>query len=360
MQPSRHLGKLVVVFCLSVLLGYTACAQEASMGELAARYDPKAYLSRQKHAVVHVLTVNEGARRAYAFVPDAPRSNAVPVVFFHHGWLGVSPKNFGALIDHLVRRGAVVIYPVYQDIPQTMPREITALAAAADREALRAVDREYPGMIDHDKVMYYGYSMGAAISLNLALAPEKYGLPAPRALALMAPGDAKHVVRGPEAASIIGDVSKLPPELAVALVAGSADTSIGLPTARELASRMCQLRRDRRTLLILPSDESGGTHVKAGHSSPGAPDTRYDFPDSRAPVAEATPPRADFESSPSLNFLDFGGYWKVVAGLLDWIDFGRYPDDVFGRNAAVRFLGQWPDGTPYKPAVIEEPCPERG
>ncbi len=329
------------------------------MDELAARYDPKAYLSQEKHAVVHVLTVNEGAKRAYAFVPDSPRPSGAPVIFFHHGWLGVSPKNYGALIDFLVRRGAVVIYPVYQDIPQTMPREVTSLAAAADKEALTAVDHDYPGLIDHNKVMYYGYSMGAAISLNLALAPERYGLPAPRALALMAPGDAKHVVRGPEAASIIGDVSKLPPELAVAVVAGSADTSIGLPTAHELARRMCQLRRDRRTLLIFPSDESGGRHVKAGHSSPGSPDSRYDFPDSRAKVEDSIPPRPDFESSDSLNFLDFAGYWKVVTGLLDWIVSGRYPDDVFGRNAAVSFLGQWPDGTPFKPAVIEEPCAAR-
>lgn len=158
---------------------------------------------------------------------------------------------------------------------------------------------------------------------------------------------------------IIGDVSKLPAELGVVLVAGSADTSIGLPTARELAGRMCQLRGDRRALFIFPSDEFGDVHVKAGHGSPGAPDSRYDFPDSRATVTDRIPARAGFEASASLNTLDFAGYWKVVFGLLGWVESGRYPADVFGHGTAARFLGLWPDGRAYKSALIEAPCAGR-
>ncbi|OQX14235.1 MAG: hypothetical protein BWK76_15035 [Desulfobulbaceae bacterium A2] len=341
-------------------MGGDAQAHEPSLQELASRFSPEAYLARQRHAEVQVLAVGKGAQRAYAFVPASPRPARAPLILFHHGWLGVSPMNFGALIDHLVRCGAVVIYPVYQTPPQTLPREVTALAAAADRDAVAAVEAVCPKLIDRDKVLYYGYSIGAAIAINLARAPARHGVPPPRGLVLAAPGDAHHVLHGPEGASIIGETRDLPADLPVVLVTGAADTAIGVPTARALAQGLCQVRADRRTLLILPSDESGEARVKAGHGSPGAPDSRYDFRDASGPVPERIPARPGFEASASLNALDFGGYWKVVSGLLDWLETGRYPTEVFGRGTEARFLGLWPDGTPYRPALIEDVCGDRG
>ncbi|TAN47605.1 MAG: hypothetical protein EPN21_17030 [Methylococcaceae bacterium] len=340
------------------ILAFAAGLSVADAGSTppAEKYSAPAYSAQHQHARVKVLTVGEGAQRAYAFIPDDPPPKKAPVVLFHHGWLGVSPKNFGALIDHLVRRGAVVIYPVYQEPPHTMPSAITELAATADRQALAEVAHLYPELMDLEKVMYYGYSMGAAISLNLASAPDKYGLPGPRALALMAPGNAHHVMHGPESASIIGDLAKIPADLPVVLVGGQADTAIGLPTARAWAAKLCHVQKDRRRLFIFPSDQSGKAQVKAGHGSPGAPDSRYDFPDSHGAVPGVIPARAGFEASASLNTLDFAGYWKIVGGLLDWLAFNRYPDEVFGDNAEATFLGGWPDGKPYKPAVIETPC----
>lgn len=351
------------VFCsktaFALLLALAGPVHAATPEDLAARYGESAYLAKHKHKEVRVLTVGDGPQRAYVFIPAAPRPKKAPLVLFHHGWLGTSPKNFGALIDHLVKRGAVVIYPVYQDPPHTSPQDVTALAGNADRDALEAVEDAYPHLVERDKTLYFGYSMGAAISFNLALNPGKYDLPPPRALVLAAPGDAHHVAKGPDSASIIGKIEKLPADLPVALMTGASDTSIGLPTARALAPRLCRIKADRRTLLIFPSDEHGDGHIKSGHGSPGAPDTRYDFADPRGPVPKSISAREGFEASTSLNTLDFYGYWKVVDGVFDWVTAGRYPREVFGHGAETRFLGLWPDGTPYKPALIEDPCAER-
>ncbi|OQX09659.1 MAG: hypothetical protein BWK76_21920 [Desulfobulbaceae bacterium A2] len=347
---------------LAVLLagsGGAARAREPELADLATRFSPEAYLARQRHAEVRVLAVGEGADRAYAFIPAAPHPGRAPLVLFLHGWLGVSPKNFGALIDHLVLRGAVVIYPVYQTPPQTQPRQVTDLAAGATRAALAAVEASYPSLVDRGKVLYYGYSMGAAIAINLARAPARHGMPPPQVLVLVAPGDAHHVAHGPEGASIIGDPGDLPADLPVVLMTGAADTSIGVATARALAPRLCHGRTDRRTLLVFPSDERGDVRVKSGHGSPGAPDSRYDFRDASAPVPACIPARDGFEPSASLNTLDFAGYWKVVSGMLDWVESGRYPSEVFGTGAEVHFLGLWPDGTPYKPALVEDVCGAR-
>lgn len=330
-------------------------ASFANRPELVRRHAPEAYLTQRQHGVA-MFAVGSGPQRAYVFVPQQPTPRAAPVIFFHHGWLGMNPLNFGGMIDLLVRRGAVVIYPVYQDGNQTSPQVVTQLAAEADGAAWRALRERFPGLADPAKTLYFGFSMGAAISVNLALDPAGYGLPPPRALLLIAPGDAYHVAHGSQGASIYGKVENLPADLPTVLVSGLADTSIGVPTARKLAARLCHLQR--RSLLLLPSDADGDKQVTAGHGSPGAPDNRYNFPDPRKPVAGLTtiPPRADFEPSGSLNLLDFYGYWRLTTRLLDFAQGLGLPEEVFADTAENRFLGLWPSGKAYAAAQFEDPC----
>ncbi|KAF7598015.1 MAG: hypothetical protein CGU28_15365 [Candidatus Dactylopiibacterium carminicum] len=331
-------------------------ARAEDIDTLTMRHAPEAWLAGLKHKDVEVLSVGNGPMRAYVFMPRTPAPQGAPLVLLNHGWLGMNPKNFGALIDLLVRRGAVLIYPVYQDGNATAPQDVTRLAGQASAAALALLQMRNPEQIDTNRTLYIGFSMGAAISLNFALAPQRFGLPAPRAVLLFAPGDAHHVAKGEAARSIIGPIEQLPVGLPVVIATGAADTGIGLPTARLLASRLCHLPADRRLLLIFPSDQNGDKRVLAGHGSPGAPDSRYDFPDSRATVPNAIHPREGFESSPSLNQLDFYGYWRLAGRLLDWVGGADYPQSLFGDSPENRFLGRWPDGRPYTPASIENPC----
>ena len=55
-----------------------------------------------------------GARSYWLFEPAEPTPERAPVVVFHHGWLAINPGVYGAWIEHLVRSGAVVIFPRYQ------------------------------------------------------------------------------------------------------------------------------------------------------------------------------------------------------------------------------------------------------
>ncbi len=353
-------ARVIVALCGAVFAGSASATPDdpsaaAEVIELVRRHAPETYLAQRQYGVA-MFAVGSGAQRAYVFVPQQPAPRGAPVIFFHHGWLGMNPLNFGGLMDLLVRRGAVVIYPVYQDGNQTPPQAVTQLAAQADGTAWRALQERFPGLADPTKTLYYGFSMGAAISVNLALDPAEYGLPPPRALLLMAPGDAHHVAHGSQGASIYGEIEQLPADLPTVLVSGMADTSIGVPTARKLAARLCHLQR--RSLILLPSDEDGDKVVTAGHGSPGAPDNRYDLPDPRKPVPElvAIPPRTDFEPSASLNLLDFYGYWRLATRLLDFAHGQGLPEEVFSDSAENRFLGLWPSGKAYAAAQFEDPC----
>ncbi len=357
-RSSRLRPQAGILAGLLTVLALVAPASAQVSPALEARFGPQALEHRHTHAAVDVMTLGEGMRRVYVFMPALPALHGkVPVVFLHHGWQGMDPLNFGALIDHLARSGQVVIYPVYQESAQTSPQLVTAAAAEADHRALDALAERFNLSPDPKRVLYYGYSMGAAISLNLALDPRRYHLPKPRALVLVAPGDAYHVAHGADGRSIIGPVEKLPADLPVAILAGSADTSIGLPTARLLGARLCHIRPDRRVLMILSSDEHDGKKVHAGHGSPGAPDSRYDFALERRDIPTQIPGRDGFEPSASLNQLDFYGYWKVVDAMVDGLASGKLPDVVFGHGTPAQlYLGGWPDGSAYPPIRLEHPC----
>jgi dienelactone hydrolase len=348
--------RLVFLLGAALALLWQAGARAQSAGPIAP-FGPAALKHRETHGAVQVLAFGEGAQRVYVFMPQSPAlSGPAPIIFFHHGWLGMDPKNYGALIDHLAREGNVVIYSVYQDSGATSPQTIVEAAAGADRQGLRLLATRHVAP-DRRKILYFGYSMGAAISLDLALAPSRYGLPGPDGLVLLAPGDAPAVATGPAGRSIIGDVTRLPKTLPIAIMTGAEDTEIGLPTARALMPRLCRAAPGRRVLLVLPDDSHDGVTVHARHGAPGAPDPRYDFAlsDENFPLLLQGLP--DYPESPSLNQLDFYGFWKVIDAMLDSFAAGRPSPLVFGGGTPAQlYLGTWPDGTKFKPMRLEKSC----
>lgn len=342
-----------LTLALSLAFAAPALPAQTSPTKFSAEY----WQQQRRFNDVEVMAVGDGPDRAYVFKPAGDSVSRLPLVLFNHGWLGMNPKNFGGLIDLIVRHGAVLIYPVYQDGEKTAPQQITHNSAAAAARALTLLDALHPGLVDHTRTLYWGFSMGATISLDIALEPGHFGLPAPTALMMVSPGDSHHVARGERATSIIGPIEQLDTNLPVLLVSGAADTSIGAPTARAIAARMCHLPTNRRNLILFPSDSDDGRKILAGHGSPGAPDSRYDFPDPRANVPARIRGVAEFEPSASLNLLDFHGYWRLTLGLLDYVAGGAYPETIFSRDAAEnRDLGIWPSGKPYAAAIIEDPC----
>jgi len=334
--------------------------------------DAAYYEARQTHGAVEVMTLGEGMQRVYVFLPAQPSvQGKVPMVFFAHGWQAMDPKNYGALLDHLAREGEVVIYPVYQETDATSPQIVAPAAAEAERRALTAL-AERGIEPDPQRVVDFGYSMGVAVSLKLAATAKAERLPMPQAMVLAAPGDAYHVAKGVDARSIWPTQAEMkmrfPKSMPVAIVTGEDDKAIGLPTGRKLAAELCDvISADRRLLLVLPSDEHSGKKVNAGHASPGAPDTRYDF-ELKVPAGEIPkliPGRTGFEESASLNQLDFYGYWRVLDAVIDSLAVRPYvvPVSVFGDARGVRgfhsmdwYLGTWADGTPYKAGHPENAC----
>jgi dienelactone hydrolase len=324
---------------------------------LASDFEPTKYKAREVHQEIKILTEGSGAQRSYAFIPNKPSGKKLPLIIFSHGWMGTNPKNYGALIDHLVRRGSVVIYPVYQTDGNTPPQEITNTAAQSISKTISRLNAEFPDLINTDKTLYYGFSMGASMSINFAMNPSQYGLPAPKGLILVAPGDAHHVAHGALAQSIVlKSIDQLPINLPIILMTGKEDVTIGVPMGHKYWNAICQQNR-RKTFISWPGGKNESESIAAGHGAPGAPDDRYDFPDIYGNVTHSIERLENFPISKSMNNLDYYGQWKVITGFLDFLQNGKSMDWIFSSQGVIKDLGKFESGVQFPQAEIETNCP---
>lgn len=353
---TRFTATLTVLLC--ALLTSIVSQLHAQEIPKLTDFEPESYKKQEVFNTIKVMTLGDGADRSYAFYPENPSAKQLPLVIFLHGWMGTNPKNFGALIDHLVRRGSVVIYPVYQVDGNTVPQSITDTAAKSIALILKKLELENPDLIDTQKTMYYGFSMGASMSINFANNPSKYGLPPPKGMVLAAPGDAHHVAHKELAISIVNQpISQIPLSIPIALLTGQEDKTIGVQTATAYWNEICQQKR-QKIFITWPSGKADDESIASGHGAPGAPDERYDFSNINGPTPIESLERLEsFPESKSINNLDFYGQWKVVTGFLDAIKNSSVPTWIFTENQIMSDLGKFKNGQAYPHAWIEKSCP---
>ncbi|MDQ3224886.1 MAG: alpha/beta hydrolase, partial [Gemmatimonadota bacterium] len=128
----------------------------------------------------------------WLFVPTDPLTESVaaaepyPVVIFVHGSSGGFPGPYLDWIEHLVRRGAVVLFPAYESDATVEPEYRYALQRDV-RSGLDALERE--GVpVDVTRVAVVGISLGGVLSVDYAASAAAAGLPVPAAVMGIAPG----------------------------------------------------------------------------------------------------------------------------------------------------------------------------
>src|SRR5262249_39030961 len=136
----------------------------------------------------------EGDVAFWVYTPAQPVPPQAPLVIFVHGWSAMDPRGYSAWITHLVRRGSIVIYPVYQGSFHTpIPTTRFSMLYAVTRALLHL--REAGGIRpDTDRVAVVGHSLGGALATQLAATAEKDGLPTPRVVMAVQPGRGERAV----------------------------------------------------------------------------------------------------------------------------------------------------------------------
>jgi len=149
----------------------------------------------------------QDAKGAWIFRPAGTPKRLV--IFFHGqgGETEATPANHRQWIDHLVKHGAVVVYPRYEQIysPAVLAPAIAGIQRASGRLDLKGLP-----------VLALGYSRGAALAVEYAaVAPRKH-VPVPDAVESVNPvpyGETSYAV----------DLSPLRPRTVMAVIVSEKD-----------------------------------------------------------------------------------------------------------------------------------------
>jgi pimeloyl-ACP methyl ester carboxylesterase len=323
------------------------------------------------HTEVTKNRYGKGGQEYWIFEPDAPKPATAPVIVLLHGWGGMNPMYYGAWIDHLVKRGNIVIYPRYQASLLTPIGEFTPNTLTALKDAMARLQTE-PGHIkpDLNKFATVGHSVGGILAANIAALASESGLPRVSVVMSVEPGITEAPIN-----IALADLKKIPAETLLLAVAGDQDTLVRDVDAKRIYSESTRVPATNKDYVTLVSDSHGTPTLQASHRAPTAHDKAYDSGDGIGGGPAETSDRVGGDRAGGLptrridrrqtdrrerletmmvNALDFYGTWKLFDGLCDAAFYGKNREYALGNTPQQRFMGVWSDGVPVKELKITD------
>lgn len=295
------------------------------------------------HAAVTKNVYGEGDTQYWIFEPASPTPSSAPLIVFNHGWIAVSPGNYGAWIEHIVRRGNIVVYPVYQLLrigpSGTQPEQMTQNAIIAVKDAIQRLQSGGHVSPELDKFAIVGHSLGGAITANMAATAASVGLPEPKAIMLAEPGAGENI----GANILTTKLNEIPATVLMLVVVGSEDTIAGTADGTKIFYQTSGIPSSKKEFITMFSDYHGDPPLIADHFAPVAPDESYGKQDEE--LMKLLQQRIHQILGVEVNALDYYGFWKLFDGLTDYAFYGENREYAFGDTAQECFMGKWSDST---------------
>ena len=259
----------------------------------------------------------EGGTQYWILEPARPSPEKAPLVIFLHGYSAMTPDTYRGWVNHLAKRGNIVVYPRYQEKLLTPAVEYFPNVVVSVRDALAVLAK--PGHVkpDLERVSLVGHSAGGVQVANYAAQFASEKLPVPKAAMIVEPGQGKS---GGVKIIPMEDCKTFSEELRLIVVVGDADGFVGTGCARTIWRETGHVRE--RAFVTVRSDAHGMPALRADHLSP------------ISWTRQAT------------DAVDWFGYWKTFDALMDVTFSGK-------KLAVDPSMGAWSDGTPVAPMKVE-------
>jgi len=344
----------VLAALLVLALGSMSCMLRAEpAAEVVRTPPPQAAPSfdRTRSGYSHSLVTKAGfgsdGQAYYVFTPDGPRPRSAPVILFLHGYRATDPYVYGGWIDHLVRRGNIVIYPVFEAGRFDSAEEMLANLASATRSALATLSRSGPVSPDTSKFAVVGHSVGGGLTVEVAARAAQLGLPQPRAIMPVQPGSKKNPVREET-------IRQIPPSVLMLVIDGDSDQFKDSRDGPRIFGDATQLPASHRAYVLLQSDAHGGARLLADHYAPLSPREDYRMEnlsrrqERRKEFVKALISARDGET----DALDYNGFWKLFDALTAVAFSGGKSITNVLDAAGGADMGAWSDGRPVARKLI--------
>ncbi|MBM6595946.1 dienelactone hydrolase family protein [Microvirga pudoricolor] len=309
--------------------------------------------------------IGTASAATYAFYPAAPAKDPRPVVVFLHSWGAANPGLYGGWIDHLARRGNLVLFPRFQEPNRTRPMEATANAAALIKSALEALASDPDAKPDLKRVAFIGHLAGVPIAFNLAAEAEQDGIPAPKLVFGLMPGGiaSDEKSRG----ILLKDLSAIPASTLLITMTGDREHLPADRAARRLMTEAAGVPGTRKLFMRAGSDDHGFPTLTATLTSPGAKKDAYDASVLKLPPDPPKDPkqRSTWKWTPDMSLtgeqtvltqqlannptdtLDYLAYWKTF-DMAAAAAFSGQDATALRREPRFIDMENWSDGWPVR------------
>jgi acetyl esterase/lipase len=322
-------------------------------------------------ATVAKRVVGKAGAVTYAYHLATPATQPRPVVVLFHAWGAINPRVYGNWIEHLARKGLVVLVPRYQELNRTRGVDASERAVVALGEALSQLATDPQAMPDRERVAFLGHLAGAGVAANVAGLSVARGLPVPRLVFVVTPGG---LASDPKSRGIpLTDVATIPAETMIVTLIGDRDHIPSDRAARRILRESVDVPVTRKLFMRMQSDDHGYPPLSATLVAAGSANDAYDASGLKLPpeppLPRGTRPQA---SSPDARLS--GEQMTLIASLqasntdtIDWLalwkTFDMARDAAFaGRDTvslrddpAFTDMGRWSNGWPLKRLSAEVP-----
>jgi acetyl esterase/lipase len=307
---SRQLGVVVLAV---VALATAACAAERSPRVPPAQdgaWTPVADAGALRLPAppgVSAQKIGEDERGVYIFTLER-LSGSAPVVLFLHGGCGTDPYLYAGWIDHIVRNGSVVIFPVFAKSgcdTRTPVDTVERNIVEGTQAAIALLQREGQVQPDANRFAIIGHSFGGGLSAQIASKAQQFGLPVPRFVMPVMPGWRNNKDYP------IQNVANIPSSVYLLVVEGDKDQFEGTRYGLQIFRTARQIPLRQRAYVQLHSRQHDGRNFLADHFAPLSPDPRYRYEKKRnRPLMNLLMSMADVREGET-DDLDVDGFWRL-------------------------------------------------